>query len=276
MSTKKPSAWIASAKDNGRKSLKKIDGKDTVYLNDREEFLIELFNPLKYCVLADIKLNGSSISTSGIVLNPGQRFYLDCFVDSNRKFVFRTYDVEDTPEVMEAISNNGVLEVKFYKETVRMVTNWPQHTTRTWYGDNYFGNLTGTNVYHSNTTLCGGSSIVGELITSSYTNTNLANCSLDLGTRSKSIETGRVESGDKSNQKFEVVNMDFDSYVIASTLVYILPESRKPVEVVKKVIAPSDASNFVELIKKLGELHSAGLLTDDEFKDKKSELLARI
>lgn len=92
----------------------------------------------------------------------------------------------------------------------------------------------------------------------------------------KSIETGRVESGDISNQKFETVNMDFDSCVLTSVVVHMLPESRKPVEVTKKAISPSDASNFVELIKKLGELHSAGLLTDEEFKSKKSELLARI
>lgn len=39
-------------------------------------------------------------------------------------------------------------------------------------------------------------------------------------------------------------------------------------------IASSD--QIFEQIKKLGELHSAGLLTDDEFEAKKSELLARI
>ncbi len=273
MSTRMPSAWIASAKDNGRKSLKKISGKDTVYLNDNEEFLIELFNPLKFCVLADIKLNGSSISTSGIVLNPGQRFYLDCFVDSNRKFVFKTYDVEDTSEVMEAISNNGVLEVKFYKETVRNLTYWPQ---RNWYSGCYTNGIPTTNVYYSNnTTICGNNtSTLGDftLTTSSFSNSDLTNCS----SRSKSIETGRVESGDKSNQKFETVNMDFDSYSLSTTVVYMLPESRKPLEVVKKVINATDASDFVELIKKLGELHSAGLLTDDEFKIKKSDLLSRI
>lgn len=261
MSTKKPSAWIASAKDNGRKSLKRIDGKDTTYLNDNEEFLIELFNPLKYCVLADIKLNGSSISTSGIVLNPGQRFYLDCFVDSNRKFIFKTYDVEDNIDVLEAISNNGVLEVKFYKETVKMINNWTSILPRgSWYGGLYTNN-----VFYSGST--NNTSGDNNLVTSSY-NSDVINCS------NKTIETGRIESGNKSEQRFETVNMDFDTYEISSTLVYILPESRKPLEVVKKTIL--NAPDFIELIKKLGELHSAGLLTDDEFKDKKLEILSRI
>lgn len=264
MSTKKPSAWIASAKDNGRKSLKRIDGKDTTYLNDNEEFLIELFNPLKYCVLADIKLNGSSISSSGIVLNPGQRFYLDCFVDSNRKFIFKTYDVEDNIEAMEAISNNGVLEVKFYKETVKMISNWTSILPRS----NWYGGLYTNNVFYGNITT---NTCSDNLITSSYNSNILGdviNCSI------KSIETGRVESGNISDQKFETINMDFDTYTIASTLVYMLPESRKPLEIVKKPTL--NAPDFIELIKKLGELHSAGLLTDDEFKDKKSEILTRI
>jgi len=38
----KPSAWIVSTKDRGRKSIK--GGK--VFLNDGDEFEIEIFNPL--------------------------------------------------------------------------------------------------------------------------------------------------------------------------------------------------------------------------------------
>ncbi|MFM7978380.1 MAG: hypothetical protein ACKPKO_03610, partial [Candidatus Fonsibacter sp.] len=78
-----PNAWIVSPNDKGRKSIK--NGK--VFLNDGDEFEIELFNPLTECVLADIKLNGQSISKTGLVLKPGQRFYLDCFIDDKKKFV---------------------------------------------------------------------------------------------------------------------------------------------------------------------------------------------
>ena len=107
----KPNAWIVSPKDKGRKSIKK--GK--VFLNDGDEFEIELFNPLTECVLADIKLNGQSISKTGLVIKPGQRFYLDCFVDDKKKFIFNTYEIETNLETIQATKNNGLLEVFFYK-----------------------------------------------------------------------------------------------------------------------------------------------------------------
>ena len=37
-----------------------------------------------------------------------------------------------------------------------------------------------------------------------------------------------------------------------------------------------ESNDVIELIKKLGELHSAGILTDAEFNTKKSELLSKI
>jgi hypothetical protein len=91
-----------------------------------------------------------------------------------------------------------------------------------------------------------------------------------------SIETGRVEKGEVSKQKFTEVDMDFEKHYIASTIIQILPESRKPAEVkdVKKVKQESD--DVIELIKKLADLHSAGILTDDEFSEKKLELLSKI
>ena len=107
----KPGAWIVSSKDRGRKSIK----KSKVFLKNEEEFEIELFNPLNDCVLADIKLNGNSISKTGLVIKPGQRVYLDCFIDDKKKFVFNTYDVGNNLESIKAIENNGLLEVFFYK-----------------------------------------------------------------------------------------------------------------------------------------------------------------
>ena len=86
--------------------------------------IIEIFNPLTDCVLADIKLNGNTISQSGLVIRPGERFYLDCFVDDNKKFVFSTYEVEDNQSTKIAISKNGMLEVFFYKESVVSLKNW--------------------------------------------------------------------------------------------------------------------------------------------------------
>jgi hypothetical protein len=117
----KPCAFITNPKDRGRKSIKK-DSK--VYLEDGQNFEIELFNPLQESVLAEIKVNRKSVSPSGLILRPGERFYLDCFVDDKKKFVFKTYEVENTEESKEAISKNGLVEVFFYKEETLQLNNW--------------------------------------------------------------------------------------------------------------------------------------------------------
>jgi len=122
----KPSAWIVTPNDKGRKSIK--SGK--VFLEDKEEFEIEIFNPLTVSVLADIKLNGQSISKTGLVVKPGQRVYLDCFIDDKKKFKFSTYEIENSEEALEATANNGVLEVFFYKEDVITLNNWQRRFDR--------------------------------------------------------------------------------------------------------------------------------------------------
>jgi len=122
----KPTAWIVSPKDRGRKSIK--GGK--VFLNDGDDFEIELFNPLAVSVLADIKLNGQSISKTGLVIKPGQRVYLDCFIDDRKKFKFSTYEIEANLESINATQNNGLLEVFFYKEDVITLDNWQRKFDR--------------------------------------------------------------------------------------------------------------------------------------------------
>jgi hypothetical protein len=327
-SNSKPGAWIVSPKDKGRKSIK--NGK--VFLNDGDEFEIELFNPLTVSVLADIKLNGQSISKTGLVVKPGQRVYLDCFIDDRKKFKFSTYEIENSGEALDATQNNGLLEVFFYKEDVITLDNWQRRFDRIivekyypynpypWYNPYYYG--TGTPIYGTTTNNANG--IIGTITTSNayYSSKNVVNCSytadvnlsnLNIGgsnnmTSINSIETGRVEKGEKSKQKFTEVDMDFENHYIASTIIQILPESRKPAEVknvkinielpkgewTKKQIeeAKEVVQNFlwkedteetqkemyknIELIKKLGELHSAGILTDEEFSEKKAELLSKI
>lgn len=284
-----PSAWIVNSNDRGRKSIKK--GK--VYLQDKEEFVIELYNPLQSCVLADIKLNGNSISKSGLVLNPGQRFYLDCFIDDKKKFIFNTYEVDETGETQQAIAKNGLLEVFFYKESVVTLENWnekfnriltgrsyPYWTTYPW-GGVYYGTCTTTTgnfnltnastsnaYYSSNTTPINASYTSNVSITSDTIggNTNL---------NTRSMETGRIEKGQKSQQKFESIDMDFDKYYIASTILQILPESRKPIET-KEIKRSTVSLDSILLLEKLGELHKAGILTEEEFTTKKAELLSKI
>lgn len=306
-SNSKPGAWIVSPKDRGRKQIK--SGK--VFLNDGDEFEIELFNPLTVSVLADIKLNGQSISKTGLVIKPGQRVYLDCFIDDRKKFKFSTYEIENSGEALDATQNNGVLEVFFYKEDVITLDNWQRKFDRVivekyypynpypWYNPYKVYCGSGTITYGGTTVTTNGNSftmdtsnglIGGTTNTNTYNSLNNINCSytsqVDLSNlnvagslSTNSIETGRVEKGEKSKQKFTEVDMEFEKHYIASTIIQILPESRKPAEVKQMKTKQSQllsSDEVIELIKKLGDLHSSGILTDEEFSSKKAELLSKI
>jgi hypothetical protein len=205
-----PGAWVVSPKDRGRKSIKldtqsSTTTKGKVYLTDGEEFQIELYNPMAQCVLADIKLNGNPISKSGLVLRPGERFYLDCFIDDKKKFVFGTYEVEDTEESAEATASNGMLEVFFYKESVINVKDWRRKfekviVERHYYPYNpwpntiwtstpniYCGTSTGDIIGHTTFTTNG----IGNLTTGSayYSQPINVNTSGTISLNSASIET---------------------------------------------------------------------------------------
>jgi len=259
ISTDKPNGWISNATDRGRKSVK---NGNKVYLKDNQEFLIELFNPLKECVLADVRMNGKSVSSTGLVLKPGQRFYLDCFLDDKKKFVFKTYEVENTSESLEAISNNGMVEIFFYKEETVSINNWKDKyypiierryypvwypwyqpywyyntplntpivfgTCNTYTTSNISLNNAGT-TYNANTTF--GTSYNQNISTNcTYTSNSSPLRSVNNYNISTNLETGRVEKGSKSNQVFTEIEMEFENFQISQVAYQLLPESRKPVE----------------------------------------------
>ena len=271
---KKPHAWVVNPGDKGRKAIK---SNSKVYLEDGQNFEIELYNPLTESVLADIKVNGSSVSKSGLVLRPGERFYLDCFIDDKKKFVFNTYEVENTDQSKEAIQKNGIVEVFFYKEETIDLKNWrdrfqptierhyypvyyPWYRPQPWYPSIWYGS-TGTTI----STFGGGTlndGIIGSTTTTNayYSNTNLNNASFTNTSSyatnnvsfSNSVETGRVEKGEASDQKFESVDMDFQKYHISSVIYQILPESQKPVET--KEIKKSKKQKIKDLESQLEDL----------------------
>lgn len=313
-----PGAWIVNPKDRGRKPIK----SGNIYLQNNEVFVIEIFNPLRECVLADIRLNSQSISKTGLVIKPGQRVYLDCFVDDRKKFIFQTYEIEMTDETAEAIQNNGLMEVFFYKEEAVSLKNWSEKLRQVvireyypvypywqpyyrpypfWYGA-YTSGTTTTNI---GTTLQGGGLSFGGTTTNtvfnsttgtlnltgglsnsaSYTSgVDLSNLNLNNSFSSNSIpiagslETGRIEKGEKSNQQFTEVDMDFEKNYIHHIVYQLLPESRKPVEAETK--KPSEklkeGHQAADLLVKLKDLKDAGVISDEEFNEKKKELLARI
>ena len=284
--TTRPDAWIVNPKDKGRISIK--NGK--CFLKNNSPFEIELFNPLTVSVLSDIKLNGNSISKTGLIVKPGQRIYLDCFIDDKKKFIFSTYEIDNNQESLNAIQKNGILEVFFYKEEVINLNNWksifdkiiiekwypvyypkyvPYYPSYPWIYDNYNYNGNCNVNYNGNLTV-GTTTNNYSLNNSSYTSKNSFSCSCG------NIETGRIEKGSSSSQKFTDVNMDFENNYISSTIIQILPESRRPIEIKTIKTSKEDKNDTINLIKKLSDLHLAGILTDDEFSTKKAELLSKI
>jgi hypothetical protein len=222
-SSSTPTAVITTKK--GR--LKSYGNK--VYLNNGTQFEIELFNPKTTPVLAKIKLNGSYISSAGLILKPGQRVFLERFIDVDKKFKFETYDVENSAEANAAIANNGLVEVEFYDEQV-----WQQPY---WYGGSSLTINSGSGTWYNgnpSTTTIGNTA----LYSSSTSGVGLVNCSstftssVDMSAQPKeSKETGRVEQGAKSDQKMETGYGNFNSWTSSTIKWHILPTSQKPVEV---------------------------------------------
>lgn len=283
----KPHAWIVGPSDRGRKSIK---SGNKVYLKNGQNFEIEIYNPLTNAVLADVRVNGSSVSKGGLVIRPGERFYLDCFVDDKKKFIFKTYEVDDTPQSKKAIAKNGLVEVFFYKEEVSNVSiikngkriiehhyhypYYPYYPWNIWYPWTYTVYTTGATttlssagsvvIGNSNTTSTYGSTfdasgtiftsdnvtLTGGLDTSGYAaGGDAAYCCNSL----PPIETGRVEKGEKSDQKFQEVDMEFESYKISSVVYHILPESQRPVNT-KEILKKKKKDQIKEMQKQIEEL----------------------
>jgi len=70
--------------------------------------------------------------------------------------------------------------------------------------------------------------------------------------------------------------MDFESYCISSVSIMLLPESIKPIEIIKKKGKSKNSDGVIELINKLHNLLESDVITEEEFSNKKKELLNRI
>ncbi len=225
-----PTAFVTK----GRQRVKQYN--DTVYLNNGDEFELELFNPTTNKVLAKIELNGVSLG-SGIVLRPGERVFLERYLNESRKFLFETYEVDGSDlNVQKAIEYNGNVDVKFYSETI----NFYWSNSWTWTGSPTITYTTGTppNLY-------GSFNNTSDSVNCFYSQSNSQVSGNDSGFAGASgvvgdstpqsklkpiIETGRVEKGSNSNQSFKYDNSSFNSWWTWSSSWKILPASYKPFE----------------------------------------------
>jgi hypothetical protein len=240
----KPTAHITK-----KKSRLKVYNGHVVFLNDKDNFEFEIHNPKQKSVLCKIKLNGEYISTSGVVLRPGQRVFLERFLDSNNKFEFSTYKVKDTSENRSAIDLNGDVLVEFYDE--QEVNNNFLISNRTNYGSGIvygsrtndyipkFGTTISTTggVYNTTTTTYNTSnatftsSVVPTTSKSKFDVSSTLLRSSKPSKKSKSIETGRVEKGEESNQNFTNSYEQFYYHTSHTIKFKIQPLSTKNVNV---------------------------------------------
>ena len=214
--TSNPTAFITKRKQR----IKQFEGQ--VYLNNGDEYEIEIFNPQPNHILAKIKVDNTYLSGGGIVLRPGERVFLERFLDSNNKFVFRTYEVGKEAVNLGAIDNNGYVEVQFFNEWKQSPTYWGGNSNTLTLN----GNLTytsGTPAYYSGTSFT-TSGTTNTFYTNSLTSTNTI---AGPNIRSTKIETGTTEKGSSSNQKFTQSNKEFYSYSFHNVAWRILPTSTK-------------------------------------------------
>jgi hypothetical protein len=207
----KPTAHITK-----KKSRLKVYNGHVVFLNDKDNFEFEIHNPTQKSILCKIKLNGEYISTSGIVIKPGQRVFLERFLDTNNKFEFSTYEVKDTSANRTAIDLNGDVRIEFYNEQ----TYQPNYGISTLRLGNYVNTFTGL-PYYGNPTFTTSNSNGNITFTSS--NSIGANTSYLNNT----IETGRIEKGDKSKQQFTNSYQNFEYNVSHQISLKILPLDNK-------------------------------------------------
>lgn len=227
-----------------------------VYLNDGDEFQIQLFNPTNRVIGAKLKFNdehkGWFSSDNYVVLRPGERVWLERFLDCHDKFIFNTYEVSNSRQVMEAIKDNGDITVEFYYEdnsdrsrgiTISQpilfsepLTFAPQHT---YYCGDSVSSISGSVTCGANscvntlgfadsaTTLTSNANITSASASASYSTAASTAKSLGKARSAKTVETGRVEHGSYSSQNFKNVYYEFESWPFATKHFKLLPVSRK-------------------------------------------------
>ena len=240
-----PMAHIAIKK--GR--VKLYNGNPSqVYLNDKQEFEIELFNPTQKVVAASIAFNGGSESINKIIIRPGERIFLERYLNTDKKFKFETYNVAANDASIDGvILRNGLVTIKFYDESYPYALSYPYapnvinlNNSYTYFKSEPFGSAgpfgNHGQFYCQSQNI--GTSGLGTTTTahinnnsafaSGTTNVNLNESRIKSTKELKQEkETGRIEQGSKSNQEFGTSNITFNSFYSSVVDIKILPVSQQ-------------------------------------------------
>ena len=250
------------------KEYKTSECTRTVYLNDGDEFQIQLFNPETTEIGAEIFIDNEPLSNI-IILNPGERMWLERYTDKAKKFKFKVYTVDgDSKAVEKAIAHNGEIKIKFYRKQQPVVVHTYHSPTYIYKEVNHYP-WTPQIYYCNSISTCDTNNLVNYAsdVTSDkcdYLTLN-ASCNLDVSSvnycsaeigsvvdkanstlsfetlKSSSllcdetyddnlnlIETGRVAEGSYSDQKFQDVDINLEYIPFRTEEFKILPLSRKP------------------------------------------------
>lgn len=229
-----------TAKISVKKSVLKhyeSNNDSVVYLKNGTEFEIELYNPTQDEFLCKFKINGKKENDGGIVIYPGQRLFIERYLDRNKKFKFTTYDVEkDNPSVDYATLNNGLVEITFHKKTQNITwgTSWTSSWATTWVDNT---SPTNRNIYIR------GANNEKQPLTTSNSNITLSNDNISCYNTTNAVlysnisessnitenfkKTGFIEDGSKSEQEFENIDIKFDQYPAYISKVKILPSEER-------------------------------------------------
>ena len=236
----------------------------TVYLDKDSEFQIKLFNPTTETVGADIIINGKSLGEK-LVIRPGQIIWLERYFNEARKFRFDVYEVDAKAEaVKEAIRNNGDIQVRFYKERPKQ-NLWYSNPTYLGYTKSIPTTLdydygircsdggvkinsmvntmqltpsscdTAASSIDSNLTFSVDAGQLRSATCDSFSATKGINSSRNMLKKSatfgadNTMETGRVERGGYSDQRFMEIDIDFEVFSFKTEEIKLLPKSQKPV-----------------------------------------------
>lgn len=238
--TKDELAKIAISK-NLIKEYKSSNSERTVYLNDGTEFQIYLKNPYQTHLGIKISVNNKPIGNM-FVLRPGQSFWLDRFLNDNKKFLFSTYNVENTAEMKYATNNNGKVKIEFYHEkeetpyiSAKIVEPlYDLSSVTATYNSDTINTCRSSKSLNNPINTCCYSTVTIESSANAATNSKLTSMSYDTSVSAKNtndsyLETGRVEKGGVSRQEFEYCDINFDYYAFKTENILILPTSRKQI-----------------------------------------------
>ena len=187
------------------KNRLKIYEGNKYYLSNNTNFEIELVNNDDKKYLVEIYLNEKSIGS--IVIGANSHNYLERYIDNNRKFQFNTFEIDNVEETKEAQERNGSIQIYFYPQ----ITSYPKVS----FCYSSFTNSPFTN---------------SPFVISPFTNSPVDTCHTYS---SSTIETGRINEGENSNQTFTYSSNTFEDKSIYSLDYQILPISLKPYEGIK-------------------------------------------